>query len=1071
MTQRVNNINIIPPLIFEMFVSIFVVWLSCLGHARLVSAEEPPINQRPNRGGEPKILSMTELVYVDEQNPVKLTCTVTSDPRPVHLSFQCGERHYAIEDINKPDLKTAESSSYSISFENSVVRELMATSSATGDSLSCICNIFSRTGSESISNPTLIKKATLGTSFFYEPKSQMVKRGENAMLRCDPPVGDPQPRLRWERNGQQIKQKRDKYQFSEKESVLKVINFVEGDVGNYTCIAYNVLNKPQSSKPAKLSIAYHESWTEWDGWGPCDAGECGRSGYRLRYRQCWNQDLDREGNGCYGQRAESEKCEGSCKGGVIGGQNKGGKGGSVKDKTNNQGSNKGNGVTMNIDPSQKGGQIGGNSEEVELRRRRDQAVMVGVICSVVMFVIVALVVVLVLYRKSRSVALHKAYPSGRIGSAHLPSVYSPNSIVVSKHGETEIIATMPPCSQSLMSGGPYNTSPGQQMYFVDPNSSSVYKQQNPTTTAAPMYPAGAMNALNGSMSPGSAEVMVPMMPMKNHNGIMTSGVPQGYPIVNPNCVGSGDHYSSIANDVRGNENEYQLDEETATGQSECCKGNNNSSEPSGSTVSPNNKKYERLSNDSPCDSSSMAGATSENPNALGGGRCLIASKRFYESQNEILQSVNDEKFVMATFTSAGGRLCLPRSGVSLLIPEGAIAPGVSQEVYLAVSNEDRERPKLPDGGTILSPIIVCGPSNAHFLRPVILSFAHSALNPLSEWTLSVLHGTVLTRSAWQNLLSLGEETLNSAAFCQMDEDKCHIMVDSLHDKYCLVGKSKSGKSAVKRLLLAAFAPAALRTQEYNIRIYCVDDTQDALEHVIHVERKTSGGVMMDCCKLMHFRDSPSEQHGLRLALTELSMGWRCKVPNHQQNVPFNHIWCAIQSSLHASFSLEQPNSSGVGGRGGGATGGASGGSVNWLETKIEACQMASYDIHSFTIRLSTNDSTLLRRSMMDLTPTGVYDPPGLVFRLSPHLRHSICVTMDCPSYSTHEWVLFAKKLNFDRYINYFASKSSPTSHILDLWEARNRQDSAVRELICAIKAMAKHELAHLVESELASRVA
>jgi leucine-rich repeat transmembrane protein FLRT len=56
-------------------------------------------------------------------------------------------------------------------------------------------------------------------------------------------------------------------------------------------------------------------------------------------------------------------------------------------------------------------------------------------------------------------------------------------------------------------------------------------------------------------------------------------------------------------------------------------------------------------------------------------------------------------------------------------------------------------------------------------------------------------------------------------------------------------------------------------------------------------------------------------------------------------------------------------------------------------------------------------------------------------------------------------------------MNYFASKRSPTSHILDLWEARNRQDSAVRELICAIKAMNKHELARLVETELASRVA
>ena len=116
-------------------------------------------------------------------------------------------------------------------------------------------------------------------------------------------------------------------------------------------------------------------------------------------------------------------------------------------------------------------------------------------------------------------------------------------------------------------------------------------------------------------------------------------------------------------------------------------------------------------------------------------------------------------------------------------------------------------------------------------------------------------------------------------------------------RFCLIGKSKVSKNAVKRLLLAAFAPAALRCQEYNIRIYCVDDTQDALENVIELEKKC-GGVMMDCCKLMHFKDN--QDSGLRLTLTELSMGWRCKLSNHQQviiNIPKGGLESGVGPSL------------------------------------------------------------------------------------------------------------------------------------------------------------------------------
>ena len=135
---------------------------------------------------------------------------------------------------------------------------------------------------------------------------------------------------------------------------------------------------------------------------------------------------------------------------------------------------------------------------------------------------------------------------------------------------------MPPCSQSMMSSGGYNTSPGQPMYFVEPN--GVYKHQQT------MYPNGTIMTPNG-LSPGSGEVMVPMIPMKSMDGGSHTMPHMGSPQSMSNGM-VGDHYSSIANDVTTfNEGEYQLDEEAD--QSESC----NKTEQSGS--SSGRKKYER----------------------------------------------------------------------------------------------------------------------------------------------------------------------------------------------------------------------------------------------------------------------------------------------------------------------------------------------------------------------------------------------------------------------------------------------------------------------------------------------
>ena len=56
--------------------------------------------------------------------------------------------------------------------------------------------------------------------------------------------------------------------------------------------------------------------------------------------------------------------------------------------------------------------------------------------------------------------------------------------------------------------------------------------------------------------------------------------------------------------------------------------------------------------------------------------------------------IDTDAVTWSTFDHRGGRLTLPESGVSLLIPEGAIRPGQTEEIYMAVCRDDKDRPRL-----------------------------------------------------------------------------------------------------------------------------------------------------------------------------------------------------------------------------------------------------------------------------------------------------------------------------------------------------------------------------------------
>lgn len=117
-----------------------------------------------------------------------------------------------------------------------------------------------------------------------------------------------------------------------------------------------------------------------------------------------------------------------------------------------------------------------------------------------------------------------------------------------------------------------------------------------------------------------------------------------------------------------------------------------------------------------------------------------------------------------------------------------------------------------------------GETASHWYQITDISLAYvTSLNPTSIFL--------------QEVLTVGEETLSSPCYLQLEEECCHVLMEQL-GTYGLVGQSCPPQPACKRLQLALFAPRApCLSLDYSLRIYCIHDTPHALK------------VLLVCCSL------------------------------------------------------------------------------------------------------------------------------------------------------------------------------------------------------------------------------
>lgn len=87
------------------------------------------------------------------------------------------------------------------------------------------------------------------------------------------------------------------------------------------------------------------------------------------------------------------------------------------------------------------------------------------------------------------------------------------------------------------------------------------------------------------------------------------------------------------------------------------------------------------------------------------------------------------------------------------------------------------------------------------------------------------------------------------------------------------------------------------------------------------------------------------------------------------------------------------------------------------------------------------------------------------FRIPLPVKQSLSQLLDPATPGVADWRELAERLGVTRYSGFFSSQPSPTEAILNLWEARNRESTAVAGLVNTLRGMGRHDAAQVLDMD------
>ncbi|XP_070140633.1 netrin receptor unc-5 isoform X2 [Drosophila kikkawai] len=404
--------------------------------------------------------------------------------------------------------------------------------------------------------------------------------------------------------------------------------------------------------------------------------------------------------------------------------------------------------------------------------------------------------------------------------------------------------------------------------------------------------------------------------------------------------------------------------------------------------------------------------------------------------------------------SSGGQLRLYGGELLLFVPEHAIGKHSKKHVSLLLLSDECSRVSCATESSILcSSVVHSAPRNYSFVKPVILKIPHCLVAP-EQWHVHIYHADSEHDELsvnWRRAVSVGEETINTPMFVQLESRHVFIMTEQL-GHFAVVAEPRIQQPSIKMKLLAFSQHTPPSSANCSLRIYVVKDLPNSRDICSNVEAKLGGSFLGESQVFVFTLNSRNLNIRVRSADVEAAAPY-------EHAIPYQHI-LSNNSILHCEFSLRRQDQTTL--------------CVDFGQGSEDDADIYTFNIPAHSLSGSAEELASTTNTTISIDRQGNYVNESCVmdFVQLPHAtKRLICAALDPPRADERDWRLLAKKLNTDRYIAYFATKASPTEQILNLWECRansspgnssNSVSHTIMNLLLTLKEMGRQDVLDII---------